>query len=104
MAVSPTRVTMKALRAARPFAGSRVPEPDEQVAAEPHALPAQVEQQQVVGQHQDQHGADEQVHVGEEAAVAFLVAHVLGGVEVDEEADEGDHQHHDQGQGVEVEA
>ena len=41
-------------RLARRAAVGRVPVPeaDQQVAAQPHALPAQVEQQQVVGQHQ----------------------------------------------------
>ena len=79
-----------------------VPEADEQVAAETHALPAQVEKEQVVGQHQDQHEADEEVHVGEEPAVALIVAHELGRIEVDEKADPGDDQDHDQGKGIQV--
>ncbi len=103
MAVSPMRVTTNALRAASPLAGS-VPEADQQVAAEADALPAEVEEQQVVGQHQHQHRGDEEVHVGEEAAVAVVVAHVLGRVEVDEKADEGDDQHHQTRQRIEVEA
>ncbi len=64
-----------------------VPEPDEQEAAQPHALPAHQQEQEVVGQHQDEHGGDEQVHVGEEAPVALVAAHELGGVEEDEKAD-----------------
>ena len=66
-AVSPTRVTMNALRAAAPLAGSRYQNPISRKLREPHALPADEQEQQVVGQHEDQHGRDEQVHVGEEA-------------------------------------
>ncbi len=55
----------------------RIPETDKKIAAEAHALPAEVEKQQVVGQDEDQHGADEEIHVGKEAAVALLVDHEL---------------------------
>ena len=74
MAVSPTRVTMKAFRAARAVGRILVPEADEQITAQPHALPAEVQQQEVVRQQQRHHGGDEQVHVGEEAAVPFVLA------------------------------
>ena len=88
----------------RPVGRIAVPEPDQQIAAQAHAFPAEIQQQQVVGQHQREHGRHEQVHVGEKAAVALVVPHELSRIEVDEEADEGDHQHHDQREGVEVEA
>ncbi len=73
-----------------------VPEPDEQVAAEAHSFPAEIQQQKVVRKHKDQHRADEKVHVGKEPAEAFVVRHELHGIEMDEEAHEGDHQHHEQ--------
>ena len=87
-----------------PVDGIAIPEADQEIAAEADALPAEIEEQQVVRQHQHQHRGDEQVHVGEEAAVALVRAHELGGVEVDEKADEGDDQHHQARQRVEVEA
>ena len=86
MAVSPMRVTMKALRAAAAVCRILVPEPDQEIAAETHAFPSEIEEQQVVGQHEGQHGADEEVHVGKEAAVAFVVLHEFGGIEMDEES------------------
>ena len=48
-----------------------VPEADQQVAAEPDALPAQVQEQQIVGEDEDQHGGHEEIHAGEEPAVAL---------------------------------
>ena len=58
-------------------------------------IPAQVEEQQGPRQDEHEHGRDKEVHVGEEAAVAFLRPHVLGGVQVDEKAHHRhDHDHH----------
>ena len=87
----------------RPVRPLPVPEPDQQEAAQPHALPAHEQEQEVVGQHQDEHGGDEQVHVGEEAPVSLVAAHELHRVEKDEKAHEGDHEHHHHGQRVEIE-
>ena len=61
-----------------------VVEADQEVGAEPHALPADEHDQVVVAQDQQQHRAHEQVQVGEVAAVARLVAHVADGVDVDQ--------------------
>ena len=69
---------------------------DQQVRAEAHALPADEQQQEVCGQHQHRHEEHEEVEVGEEAPVALFVAHVADRVDVDEEADAGDHGEHDQ--------
>ena len=79
-----------------------VPEADQQVGADPHALPAQVEQQQVVGHYQQQHGADEQVHVGEIAADRFVFPHELNGIKMDQEAHPGDHRHHHHRESVNI--
>ena len=79
-------------------------ESDQQVAAQPHAFPADEQQQVVVGQHQRQHGEHEQVQVAEEAVVAALVRHVADGVDVDQEADAGDHQQHHRRERIEQHA
>ena len=103
-AMSPMRVTMKALRAARPMLRGRAyQKPMRRIAAEADAFPAEVEEEQVVGEHQDEHGGDEEIHLGEEPAVAVVVAHEADGVEEDEEGDEGDDEDHDEGEGVEIE-
>ncbi len=102
-AASPMRVMMKAFIAARTLAGSLIPEADEQIAAQPHAFPAEIEQQQVIRQHQREHGADEQVHIGEKARISSLAGHVADRIQVDEEADHGDDQHHHHGQRIEIE-
>ena len=102
MAVSPTRVTTNALRAAAAVGRVPVPEAHQQVGADAHAFPAQVEQQQVVRHDQQQHGGDEQVHVGEVAADRLVLPHEFDGIEVDEEAHPGDHRHHHQREAVNV--
>ncbi len=76
------------------------PEADQQVAAQAHALPADEEHRQAVAQDEHQHREDEQVQVGEEAVVALVLLHVLGRVQVDQEADAGDDQAHHAVQGV----
>ena len=65
---SPTRLTMNAFLAAVAAVGLVLPEPDQQVRREADALPARVQHQVVVGQHQQQHRGDEQVQVAEEPA------------------------------------
>ena len=72
-----------------------VPEADEQVRGQTHALPADVEQQVRVGEDEQQHRRDEEVEVGEEAPLVGVVRHVPERVHVDQRPDEGDE--HDEG-------
>jgi hypothetical protein len=71
---------------------ARVPEADEEVAAEPDRLPEDVEEQEVPREHQHDHREDEQVEVEEEARVVRVLVHVADRVDVDEEP----HARHDQ--------
>ena len=73
-----------------------VPKPDEQITAQPDALPTEIQQQEIVRQQQRHHAGHEQVHVGEEAAVTLVGSHEFGGIQVDQEAYERDHEHHHQ--------
>ena len=50
-----------------------------------------------------EHEEHEEVQIGEEAAVALLVRHVADGVDVDQEADAGDDQQHDERELIEHE-
>ena len=72
-----------------------LPEADQQVRREAHALPANEEHQVVVGQDEQQHRGDEQVEESEEAAPPIVVRHVADGIHVDQAADAGDQQHED---------
>jgi hypothetical protein len=69
-----------------------VPEADQQVRAEADALPAEEHHQEVLRQHQHQHGGGEQVQPGEVGAAPAVGGHVADRVEVDQRADPGDHQ------------
>ena len=84
--------------------GVAPPKADQQVGAEPNPFPADVEGEEIIRQHQQEHGGDEQVEIGEEPSIAFLALHELGREQMDEEADAGDHQHHDQGERIEAQA
>ncbi|OPZ01814.1 MAG: hypothetical protein BWZ09_02641 [Alphaproteobacteria bacterium ADurb.BinA305] len=83
-----------------------VPEPDEQVRAQPDALPPHEHHREVRGEHQDQHEGGEQVQVREIARVlgVGLLVHVGGRVQVDQRADPGDHQDHHHRERVEAQA
>ena len=102
--MSPTRLTRKAFLAASAADAARVPEADQQVAAQAHQLPAGEDEQEVVRQDQQQHREHEQVQVGEEAPLAGVVGHVADRVDVDEHADRRDHDQQAGRQRVDVEA
>ena len=71
-----------------------VPEPDQAVRTQSHAFPAHEHQQEVVGQHERQHGRGEQVQIREKAPVRLVVVHVAGRIEVNQPADAGHDEHH----------
>ena len=87
-----------------------VPEADEQVRAQPDALPTDEQGQEAVAAHQNEHGGQEQVEVDEEARVApgvlveaHVFVHVAGGIDVDERADARDDEHHRHGKRIHLE-
>ena len=80
------------------------PEPDQQVGRQADTLPAGVQRDERVAEHQQQHGRDEQVQVGEELAPVRVVRHVADGIDVDQRADAGDQQHEGQRQRVDEQA
>ena len=94
---------MNAFLPAAALAKSFVPEPDEQVRAEADALPADEEDREVVREDEHEHREDEEVQVGEEAPVPFLLLHVSDAVDVDERAHERDERQHEGRESVEAE-
>ena len=77
-----------------------VPEGDQQIRGRAHERPAHDQQQEVAGQHQQQHREDEEVEVGEVARVAAVGVHVGDRVQVDERRHAADHQQHEHRQRI----
>src|ERR1700733_6229920 len=75
----------------------------EQIRREPDTLPADKHEQEVLRQHQRQHEEHEEVEISKEAPVAVFLCHVADGVDMDHKAHAGNHQKHDEGQGIEQE-
>ena len=80
-----------------------VPEPDQEIRAQPDELPRGEDGQPVVPEDEEQHAEHEEVEVGEEAPAARVVRHVAHRVEVDEHADRRDDDQEARGQVVDVE-
>ena len=81
---------------------ARVPEADEQIGGEAHALPAEEHLHEVVGRHQHEHGEGEEREIGEEARLVLVVAHVAQRIDVNERRDGVDHHQHDGGQRIDA--
>ena len=79
------------------------PEADQQVGGEPHAFPADEQDEQRPAEHEQQHEEQEQVQIGEVAGVARVVLHVADRVDVDQRAHAGHDQRHHRAQAVEIE-
>ncbi len=78
-------------------------EPDQQIAAQPHAFPADEQQQVILRQDQHQHEKHEEVQVGEEAVVAAFMLHVADGVDVNQRPHARHHHQHDGSEAVHCE-
>ena len=79
-----------------------VPVGDQHVARRADERPADDQQDEVAGQHQQQHREDEEVQVREEARVAAVGLHVADRVEVDQRRDAADDQDHQRRQRIDV--
>ena len=78
----------------------RIPKANEQIGAQPDAFPAHEEQQDIIAQHQQQHGGGKEVEIGKIAHHIVVVGHIADGIDVDEKADPGDDHDHGAGQGI----
>ena len=101
---SPMRLTTNAFLPAFAAEGLLKPEPNEEIGSETDALPSDEHQQCIACQHQNRHEKKEQIQVGEVAPVSFFVAHVADGIHMDEKANAGDDEQHEQGELVEHKA
>lgn len=72
-----------------------VPETNEQIGTEPYTFPTDEHEQKVVGQNEKKHGEGEEIQVGEVAVKPPVLGHVSDGIDMNQEADPGDDQHHD---------
>src|SRR5690606_21565221 len=77
-----------------------IPKADQQIAAEPDTFPSEIQEYKVVGQDENQHGADEQVQVGKETREAGVVRHVADGIDVNKESDKRDNKDEDDGERI----
>src|SRR5690606_20917121 len=78
------------------------PETDQQIRRQADALPADVQAEEIVHQHQQQHRGEEQIQVREELSALRVLAHVADRVDVDQRANTGDQQRETHRQLVEL--
>ena len=80
------------------------PKANQQIAAHAHAFPEGVEQDQVAGHDQASHRKQKETDDREKARIAFVAAHVPGGVYGDQRAHERDRGQHHQREAVGLDA
>ena len=79
------------------------PEPDEQIRTESHAFPADKHHREARAQHEGQHEEHEQVQIREIAIEARVLAHVSGGVHMNEKSNAGHDKNHQAGKMIQHE-
>ena len=77
-----------------------VPKADQQIAGQPHALPAEKQLHEVGGRHQSQHGEGEERQIGEETRLALVLGHIAPAIKVDESRNGRHHHQHDRRQRI----
>jgi len=77
-----------------------IPKAYEEIRAEPHSLPTDVQEDEVIGHDQQQHEKDKKIEIGEIAGHALVVAHVSEGIDVNQKADARDDEEHDRRQDI----
>jgi hypothetical protein len=77
--------------------------PDEQIGGQANAFPSHKQQKEAGTEYEHQHKEHEEVEVGKEAPVAYLMRHVADRVEVNQKTYPGDDAEHDQRQMVDGE-
>ncbi len=73
-----------------------VPEPDQQIRAEPHAFPPEEQHGQIIGQDEVEHGEDEEIQVRKEAPESRIAMHITDRVPVDDTAYAGNDEQHNE--------
>src|SRR5258708_2749439 len=76
---------------------------DQQVGSQSDALPAHEHQQIIVRQDQSEHKEHEEIQVRKEAIVTAFMPHVADGVNVNQETDARNYQHHNHRELVKIE-
>ena len=79
-----------------------IPEADEQIAGQPHALPAEEHLQEVIARHQREHGEREQRQIREEPRPAVVLVHVADGIKVHQRRHRRHDDEHDRRQRIDA--
>src|SRR5687768_7566732 len=82
--------------------GILVPKADQKIGAEADTLPADEQQQQVVGHDQHEHEEDKEIQIDEKTRHPFVVSHIAEGVDMNQKADARDNQQHDRSQRIDL--
>jgi hypothetical protein len=79
-----------------------VPETDQKIRTEAHALPSHKHEKEIVGQYEIEHHEDEEVEVGEISGKPLIVMHVSNGVDMDKKTDSGHDKSHQNGKRIDL--